>query len=323
MKIPKKLDLANIPTPVQKLKFNNAEFLIKRDDYTGVELSGNKIRKLEYLLYDAKKKKADYVFTRGGEQSNHARATAIAAAQVGIKSKLFLWGQDRKTAEGNLFLDKMVGAEIDFLNKENYRFADDKMKEEKENFSKRGLNAVVIAEGGSSSLGIWGYINFVDELKAQISTNKIKSILHAAGSGGTSAGLLVGAALYKIPVKILAVNVLYDPNEFKEKIIELAERAVADFKIDVKINPNNLEMIDGYSEEGYKHISDDKVDLFRAFAKQTGILLDPTYTGKAFFAFNDLFLKGKKTTKTLFLHTGGIYGAFAKRSKYLNAEKNK
>ena len=317
MKTPKKLDLANIPTPVQKLKFNGSEFLIKRDDYTGVELSGNKIRKLEYLLYDAKKKKADYVFTRGGEQSNHARATAVAAAQVGIKSKLFLWGQDRKTAEGNLFLDKMVGAEINFLNKKDYRFADDKMEEEKERFAARGLNAVVIPEGGSSPLGIWGYINFVEELKTQISKNKINAILHAAGSGGTSAGLLVGAALHNLPVKILSVNVLYDPDEFKSKIIDLAERAVAEYKIDVKVNPDNLEMIDGYSEEGYKHISEDKVELFRQFAKQTGILLDPTYAGKAFFAFNDLFLNEKKTTKTLFLHTGGIYGAFAKRGKYL------
>ncbi len=317
MKTPKKLDLANIPTPVHKLKFNGSEFFIKRDDYTGVELSGNKIRKLEYLLYDAKKKKADYVFTRGGEQSNHARATAVAAAQVGIKSKLFLWGQDRKTAEGNLFLDKMVGAEINFLNKKDYRFADDKMEEEKEKFAARGLNAVVIPEGGSSPLGIWGYINFVEELKTQISKNKINAILHAAGSGGTSAGLLVGAALHNLPVKILSVNVLYDPDEFKSKIIDLAERAVAEYKIDVKVNPDNLEMIDGYSEEGYKHISENKVELFRQFAKQTGILLDPTYAGKAFFAFNDLFLNEKKTTKTLFLHTGGIYGAFAKRGKYL------
>ena len=320
MKTPKKLDLANIPTPIHKLKFNESEFLIKRDDYTGVELSGNKIRKLEYLLYEAKKKKADYVFTRGGEQSNHARATAIAAAQVGIKSKLFLWGQERNAAEGNLFLDKMVGAEINFMNKADYRSADDKMEEEKEKFAKRGLNAIVIPEGGSSPLGIWGYINFVEELKSQISNNKINSILHAAGSGGTSAGLLVGAALHNFPVKILSVNVLYDPDEFKSKIIDLAERAVAEFNIDVAVNPDNLEMIDGYSEEGYKHISEDKLELFRQFAKQTGILLDPTYAGKAFFAFNDLFLNGKKKTKTLFLHTGGLYGAFAKRNKYLNAD---
>jgi len=93
-KIPHKINLANIPTPLEKINFKGKNFLIKRDDLTGVELSGNKVRKLEYLLYQAVKEKSDIIFTSGREQSNHARATAIAAAKLGIKSKLFLWGKE-------------------------------------------------------------------------------------------------------------------------------------------------------------------------------------------------------------------------------------
>ena len=128
MKIPYKIHLANIPTPLEKIEFDGKKFLIKRDDLSGTELSGNKIRKLEYILYDAKRKGAEIVFTCGGEQSNHARATAIAAAKVGMKSKLFLWGDGSGPAEGNLFLDKFIGAELTFLDKKNYENVNQLMK---------------------------------------------------------------------------------------------------------------------------------------------------------------------------------------------------
>jgi D-cysteine desulfhydrase len=121
MNEPKKLNLANLPTPIQKFNFNGCDFLMKRDDYTGTELTGNKIRKLEFLMYEAKRLKADYVFTCGGDQSNHCRATAIAAAQLGIKSRLFLWGKENKLKDGNLFLDEMFGAETEYFSKQDYK----------------------------------------------------------------------------------------------------------------------------------------------------------------------------------------------------------
>ncbi|MBZ0200123.1 MAG: pyridoxal-phosphate dependent enzyme, partial [Ignavibacteriaceae bacterium] len=114
MKAPGKIELAAIPTLVQQLKFEGKNFLIKRDDFTGMELSGNKVRKLEYIMYQAKKEKADYIFTCGGEQSNHSRATAIAAVQNGMKPKLFLWGRKSKNPDGNLFLDNYIGAETTY-----------------------------------------------------------------------------------------------------------------------------------------------------------------------------------------------------------------
>ncbi len=317
MNLPDKINLAHLPTPLEKLKFRNKKFLMKRDDYTGLDFSGNKIRKLEYLLYRAKKRRAQLIFTCGGEQSNHCRATASAAARVGIKTKLFLWGNDSNNSKGNLFLDKMYGAEISFLNKKNYNNVNEIMGEESASLINKGKRVYVIPEGGSTVLGIFGYISFINELSEQIDLRKINGILSAAGSGGTAAGMLVGAALNKLKLNIYAVTVLYSKEELWKKIMFLAEGVIEEYNLNCTIDESNLVIIDGYSKEGYKNISDNKVKLITSFAEETGILLDPAYTGKAFCAYYDNFLCKGKRNKVIFLHSGGLFGAFAKRRKYL------
>ena len=320
MILPQKIHLANIPTPVEIHKFNSHRFLIKRDDLTGMELSGNKIRKLEYLIHQAKKQKADIVFTDGGEQSNHARATVIAAAKAGIKSKLFLWGSDKTIADGNLFLDKIFGAEISFLTKKDFMRVNEIMFEERMKLVEKGKKVYVIPEGGSTTLGIWGYISFMKEINEQINLKKIAGIISACGSGGTAAGLLVGAALLKRKLKIYAVNVLYSKEIIKKKILQLAEGCILDYKLPCELDDKNLEIIDGYSTEGYKNISDDKIALIKQLAVSTGILLDPAYTGKAFKAYYDNFIVKNKGKENLFIHTGGLYGIFGKRKQYLKVK---
>ncbi len=317
MKIPNKVQLAFLPTPIQKNNFEGKNFLIKRDDMTGFELTGNKVRKLEYLIYQAKKEKADYVFTEGGEQSNHARATVIAASQHGIKSKIFLWGKNRTSPEGNLFLDKYFNSEIMFLNKKDYANVNNIMFEERQKYLKKRKKVFVIPGGGSTTLGIWGYISFIEELSKQIDVKKLSGITSASGSGGTSAGLLVGAAMLNLKLKIYAVNVIHPKEIIKKKILQLAEACVLDYKLKCKIDPDNLVILDGYSSEGYKNISDDKLKLVKRFALSSGIILDPAYTGKAFKAYYDNFLIKNLGMKNLFIHTGGIFGVFDKRKKYL------
>jgi len=314
--IPKRILLANIPTPIQKISFEGKTFFMKRDDFTGIETSGNKIRKLEYLLYQAKKEKAGYVFTCGGEQSNHARATAFASASLGMKSRLFLWGKNSDNADGNLFLDKVLGCEFRFLSKNEFGNANKIMAEEKLILEKKGEKVFVIPEGGSSPLGILGYIHAIEEMQAQNIFKKCNAIITASGSGGTTAGLLVGALLFKSDLKIFAVNVLYPKDEIKNKILSLAEQTIKEFRLPVKLDEKRLEILDGYSKEGYKHITNDKLSLIKKFARSTGIILDPAYTGKAFKAYYDNFLSAR-TPKTLFIHTGGLYGVFSKRKKYL------
>ena len=317
MKLPTKLNLANLPSPVQEISFQGKKFLIKRDDLTGMELSGNKVRKLEYIFAQAKREKTNIVFTCGGEQSNHARATAIAASKLGMKCKLFLWGKDKNDPNGNLFLDKLTGCEICFLNKTEYSRVNEIMFDERKKLLKKGEKVYVIPEGGSTTLGIWGYISFIEELNKQIDLKKIDGIVTAAGSGGTAAGLMLGSSLLKLKLKIYAVNVFYDESTIKNKIIQLAEAGNLEYKLGLKVNADNLAVLDGYSEEGYKSISKDKVRLIKSLFRQTGILLDPAYTGKAFAAFNEHFL-GKKREKVLFLHTGGLYGVFGKIKEYLS-----
>jgi len=314
--IPKRISLANIPTPIQKISFEGKSFFIKRDDFTGMETSGNKIRKLEYLLYQAKKEKADYVFTCGGEQSNHARATAFAAASIGMKSKLFLWGKNSPNADGNLFLDKILDCEFRFLSKNEFGNANEIMAEEKISFEKKGKKVFLIPEGGSSPLGIWGYIHAIEEMQQQNIFKQCNSILTASGSGGTTAGLLIGSLLFNQNMKIFAVNVLYPKDEIRNKILSLAEQAIKDYRLPINLDEKRLEILDGYSQEGYKNISDDKLSLIKKFARSSGIIFDPAYTGKAFKAYHDNFLSGR-TSKTLFIHTGGLYGVFSKRKKYL------
>lgn len=319
MKTPKKFQIANLPTPIQKVEFRGTKFLIKRDDYTGTELTGNKIRKLDYILADVEKKKADYLFTSGGDQSNHARATAIAAKQIGVKTKLFLWGNKNQNADGNLFLNQLIGTEIVYLSKSEYANVNAIMLEESKKMQADGQKVYILPSGGSTPLGIWGYINFMKELKSQKKLSKINGVLSAYGSGGTSAGMLLGAAMLESKMKIYVVNVLDDPEFVRETIIGLVEDAIVDFKIKVKVNYDNLIILDGYSTEGYKQIADDKLKIIKEFYQTSGILLDPTYTGKAFYAYYENFLKDKKNSDVLFVHTGGIFGVFPKRKKYLEA----
>ena len=318
MREPKKLKLANIPTPLINSEFEGCKFKIKRDDFTGMELSGNKVRKLEYLLYEAKKQKVDYVFTSGGDQSNHSRATCIAAMQLGIKSKLFLWGKDKKIAEGNLFLDKLTNTEIEFFTKKEYENISLIMENEKNKYRKKGKKVFVIPSGGSSTLGIWGYINFMKELSQQIDIKKLKGIVVAAGTGGTAAGLLLGAKIFGFTeLKIYPVNVIYSENEIKNKISSLVKNCIRDYKMNINPDIDNLIVLDGYSLEGYKNITKTKVKVLKSYFKQSGILLDPIYTGKAFVAFYENFLNGKKKSNVLFLHTGGFFGTFAKRKDFI------
>jgi D-cysteine desulfhydrase len=317
MKIPKKINLANLPTPIELISFRNKKFLIKRDDYTGIDFSGNKIRKLEYLLYQAKQNRAKIIFTCGATQSNHCRATVAAAARIGIRTKLFLWGNDSITADGNLFLSKIYGADISYLNKINYMNVNEIMAEEAYQHINKGKKVYIIPEGGSTVLGIWGYISIINELKKQIDLNRVKGILCASGTGGTAAGLLVGAAINKINLNVYAVNVLYSKHKLQKKIMNLAEGVKRHYDLNFKVDDSKLEIIDGYSKEGYKNISADKLKLINNAAAKTGILFDPAYTGKAFNAFINKFLSKGEGRKIIFLHTGGLFGAFAKRKKYM------
>ena len=313
----RKIKLANLPTPLEKLTFEGNSFLIKRDDLTGVELTGNKVRKLEYLLWQAGKERADIIFTCGAEQSNHARATVIASCKAGFKTHLFLWGKESSSPEGNQFLARVFGAVITFLDKNEYAEVNELMLKEKNKLERRGKRVFVIPEGGSTAAGILGYADCLDELQLQVNLKKVEGITVAAGTGGTAAGLLYGAALNVLNLKIYAVNVLYPSDFIRKRILMLAEACRLQSNSDSQINPANLQIIDGYSSEGYKHIAPQKIELAERFARSSGILFDPAYTAKAFNAYYDHFLTKGEGMRNIFIHTGGLFGVFGKRKSYL------
>jgi len=320
MTIPHKVELANIPTPIQAIFFEGFEILIKRDDYTGIEWTGNKIRKLEYLIFDALRKKADVLITCGGVQSNHARATAAVSARLGLKSILYLRKEGTVLNDGNLALNKLFGAEVKFVTQEEYDNIQEIAEREIKSLKKKGLKAVFIPEGGSSPLGIWGYIECAREISRQLKfvSNKPSHIVSAVGSGGTLAGLVVGKKLFGLKSNLIGINVLKTSGDFEKIVCDLANECSKKYKLGIKVTSKDFTILDGYSTEGYENISKEKLELLTFVSQDYGLLLDPAYTGKAFFGMVDYFIyQGHEFNKLMFIHTGGVFGIFPKMKKYL------
>lgn len=306
---PEKLHLGIFPTPVHKLEnlssLLGANLFIKRDDMTGVALGGNKVRKLEYLLYEAKKQGAKTVYTTGGAQSNHAMLTAAAANKIGIKPVLILKKKGVTDRKGNQLLEHLMGTEVIFMDTNDYgdiyREMDRLGKETGESYYK-------IPCGGSNALGTVGYVNCVKELTDQGYT--FDRIICAEGSGGTMAGLALGAKLFMPSCRVTGMMVDTDP--FLEITVRLMKEAAGILKADIEITENDFDLIDmcgpGYaipSEEGNRAVC--------LMAEKEGIFLDPVYTGKAFAGLIRMAEEGKfkKDERILFLHSGGAGGLFA------------
>src|SRR5437868_1025379 len=220
IRYPDRIKRARLPTPVEPARRLShklgIELLIKRDDLTGSSLSGNKIRKLEFLFADAAAQGADTVITCGGEQSNHCRATAVAAAELGLRSYLLLrtdTPKDPPASEANILLDRLVGAEIRWVSRDEYKRRATLFVEVQGQLLAQRRKAYVIPEGGSNALGAWGYVGCVEELREELGDSPL-TIVYAAGSGGTGAGLLLGIKLLKLPWRAVGVNVCDDKEYF-------------------------------------------------------------------------------------------------------------
>jgi len=320
---PRATDLARIPTPVHLLprisSEAGAEIFIKRDDLTGSALSGNKVRKLEYLMSEALDSGADTVLTCGGIQSNHARATAVAAAQLGLSSHLFLRGDPPDHAEGNVLLDLLVGAEITYVTPEEYREIDGRMAAVAAESSPA---AYVIPEGGSNATGALGYARAVREIIAAEAEFGLSfdAVVHACGSAGTLAGLVLGKKAYGLRGRVAGVNVCDDEAFFVDKVGRILDEAVSRFAPALEFGPDDVEVLDGYVGPGYAQSVPEDLALIRRVAREEGIFLDPVYTGKAFRGMLEEMRGGRlaDARRVLFIHTGGIYGLFPRGEDLIN-----
>lgn len=325
-KFPPRISLANLPTPIEKLKrlsgqWGGPEIYVKRDDLTGMALSGNKIRKLEFVIAEARYQGADLLITCGGIQSNHARATAVAATKLGMKSYLVLRGQEGGEADGNFLLDLLVGAKVKYITPEDYSTRVDEIMEAlAKELETEGYHPYVIPEGASNELGAIGYLAATEEIVGQLQKMNldIDYIVCAVGSGGTHAGLLLGQKLYDQNYQVIGFNVCDDEAYFVEKINRISISAIDRFTFPVDFEKEDITIIDGYVGEGYALNRPDEIDFIKQVAMTEGLILDPVYTGKAFFGLKDQISKGrfKKGEKILFIHTGGLFGLFPKRGLF-------
>lgn len=322
---PERVNLAQLPTPIERLeKFSKSlegpQIYVKRDDYTGIAVTGNKIRKLEFLLAEALSQNCDYVITCGGYQSNHARTTAVAAAKLGMKCHLVLRNGMTAPMEGNLFLDRLVGAEIQYVTPEEYMRIDDVMFAIAKKVKSQGRKPFVIPEGGSNATGALGYLKAAQEIADQLKSLELKihHIVLPVGSGGTYAGLLLGKFLFDVPAKIHGINVCDNEAYFVDKIYEIVKQIIGRFKLNFNISKDQMSIIDGYVGKGYGLSSQDEIEMIKRIARVEGVILDPVYTGKAILGLVDQIRKGrfKQTENILFIHTGGIFGLFPKKALF-------
>ncbi len=317
-----KLNFANLPTKIEKLeklsKELNAGIYIKRDDQTGSEFSGNKVRKLEYLVKDALDKGCDMLITCGGIQSNHCRATVAVATRLGLKPAVLLRISEKPPVTGNYFLDKLMGADIRFCTKEEYReHRGEIMEEMAQEYSKRGYRPYIIPEGASNAIGTLGYFNCMNEITEQekLSGIKFNTIIAATGSGGTYAGLYLANEILGLGKRIIGMAVCDDTSYFTGICYRIASEALEylpHYK-GINLNKGNIEINDKYVGRGYALSRPEELEFIKRTARTEGVIFDPVYTGKGMYGvYNELHPGGNlnREENILFIHTGGLFGLF-------------
>lgn len=322
----RKTPLGHYPTPIQYLprlsEETGCEIYLKRDDITECAMSGNKIRKLEYLLHDAIATGCEVVVTTGGVQSNHARATVYGARRLGLHPVVVLIGDEpAKPWDGNLFLEYLAGAEIHFIPDEDFwNGCERKMNEIADKYASQDKKTYVIPMGGSNEFGRLGYLNAAVEIMEQEKSMDVKfdAAVCAVGTGGTLGGLLLANKLAGFGKRIVGVNVSETAEFFKGKVREATAEFGRKFGFDAAIPESDIEILDGFVGPGYAKTTPEGIALLKRIAEKEGVVLDPVYTGKAFQGMLSMIENKdfKPGSKILFMHTGGIYGLFPAKNYF-------
>jgi D-cysteine desulfhydrase len=300
-------------TPIEEIRGiqKGKKIYVKRDDLTGFLISGNKARKLEYLVADAMNKKCDTLITCGGIQSNHCRTTVAFAQKFGFDCHLFLRvrGKPKKVYTGNLLIERLLGAKIHYITPTQYTRRNEIMNDYALKLKRRGRNPYVIPVGGSNRIGSLGYIGCMKEMEDFLRRKKIEAVYVAVGSGGTYAGLLLGKKLLDLTLDLNGIIVCDTVEYFSQKVSEICANIIRERKLKLTLDPDEMHFIDGYIGKGYAIPYQDSLKTINRLAK-SGIFLDPVYTGKAFHGMLHHCRK-KKYKRILFVHTGGIFSIFA------------
>lgn len=328
-----RLALAHLPTPLWKNsaldELLGTDLWVKRDDMTAGAEAGNKIRKLEYLLAEAKAQDATHVLTCGAVQSNHARATALLARSLGLGATLLLRAKDPGAPGpelGNLALDRLVGADCRFITPAQYAERRVLLAEVANELRERGERPYVIPEGGSNGLGAIGYFEAMREIREQLecglgpglsdtATHGFDLVVHACGSGGTAAGISLGAGIYGV-AQHTAVMAVCDDVEYFSNVVREIEADAKTFVPSLS-RSSDVHVFDQFKGPGYGVPSAEQRSFIREVASCCGLIVDPVYSGKALWGLRELLRDpahgslGFVPRRVLFIHTGGLPGLLA------------
>lgn len=322
-----KYNLGFFPTPLHPLKQLSKEYsgyhlYIKRDDHTGLASGGNKTRKLEYLFQEAIDNGCNTVITAGAQQSNHCRQTAAACAVAGLKCHLLLGGTNPEVYDGNLLLSYLLGAIIHFAG-ENRKGED--IEALRSELELKGNKCSVIPYGGSNLTGALGYVNAVKELKDQLITHNynIDYIFFASSSGGTQAGITLGMDMFDLNAELMPISI--DKAETygvptEEYILDLLNSGRERLGINKNYQLNDIKFLRDYDKAGYGVMTENEKSAILKLARTEGIILDPVYTGRAFYGMLECLenRRIKPDSDVLFWHTGGLPANFEYADKFLD-----
>lgn len=310
-----RLALGFFPTPLESLPTLSQQLgislQIKRDDYSGFGGGGNKVRKLEYLMAEACRNQVDVVITTGGHQSNHARMVAAAARKFNMRPVLVLRGNPPERYQGNLLLDRLFGAELEFLDPDAYfDLIESAMAAHAEAARNRGEKPMIIPLGGATPLGALGYVRAVEEMDAQRKAQGFAApdvIVAPTGSGGTLAGLYVGARRYWPKARIIGISVSAKAEWFQTRIATMAQDCASLLDWPQRWQPSDIKIADGYVGQAYGIPSDGGIAAIYRAAQTEGLLLDPIYTGKAMHGLISLVQQQQiaPDSSVIFIHCGG------------------
>jgi D-cysteine desulfhydrase family pyridoxal phosphate-dependent enzyme len=320
--------LAHLPTPLEPAQnltraLGGPEIWIKRDDMTGLAFGGNKSRKLEFLVADALAQESSVLMTAGAPQSNHCRQTAAAARIAGLKAVLIFAPYSKhygstdpdQPAQGNLLLDKMMGARIEWYQGEwtdRLAFMDQVAADLRD----QGERPYVIPGGGSNPIGASAYVNAVYEVIAQLRELDFHAThfyTTSSTSGGTHAGLALGAKLAHAPFHVIGSACDQDAEKTRAVVQPLANATAEYLEVDVRLSDDDLVIDDNYFLPSYGIPNDGCLEAIEFAARTEGLMLDPVYTGKTMSALIDHIRQGKLTSsdRVIFHHTGGTPALFA------------
>ena len=324
---PPRLRLARLPTPFQLLEelsqqLGSHRIWVKRDDFTGLVTTGNKIRKLEFLAGEAMQQGCKSLVSCGGVQSNHCRATAAVASRLNLKAELVLradGGDTGNEPDGNLLLSQLYGARTHILPADRYR----RECEELMSSLAAESNGYRIPTGGSNPTGMWGYISAAEELRNDFQEAGIRPdhIVLATGSGGTQAGLIVGCNLEGLDCSIWGISVCEDAAWFEHQIRGDLHGWSRRFGGPAEITELPVRVIEGYAGPAYGVANPEVYRSIQRAARCCDLILDPVYTGKAFHGMLQEIEAGRFGAggDIVFIHTGGLFGLFPRRRELISA----